>query len=265
MLIVGELVNATRKAVARAIEARDRATIVELARDQAAAGVDYIDVNAGIFGAREGEYLSWLVQCVQEAVDLPCCIDSPNPSAVEAALQVHQGPALVNSLSLEKKRCDGMLRVLAGTEHRVVALCMSDAGMPRTAEDRFSVSEKLMEILTAAGVPLESVYVDLLVQPVATDHTVGLEFLKAVERVMTAFPGVHTICGLSNVSYGLPRRRLLNRTFLIMAIARSLDAAIVNPLDRTTMSALLAARSLAGRDEFCMDYIQAFRDGQLVE
>jgi len=263
MLIVGELINASRKSVGTAIETGDRTEIEQLAVRQSAAGADYIDVNAGMFVGREAEYLRWLVSTVQAVVEAPCCIDSPDPEAIRSALEVHRGTAMINSISLEKGRHDALLPLVAGSGLKVVALCMSDEGMPATASDRLAIAERLIEDLVRNNVALDDIYVDPLVQPVATRDDFGLEFLKAVDAVMTRFPGVHTICGLSNVSYGLPERAFLNRTFAVMAVARGLDSLIVNPLDHRLMANLTAARTLAGRDEFCERYLDAYRAGKL--
>ena len=141
MIIIGELINASRKAIKAAIEAQDAAAIGKVARDQAAAGADYIDVNAGIFVGKEPEYLRWLVETVQQATDKPCAIDSPDPAAIEAALAVHKGTPLINSISLEKERYDKLMPIIAGTDMKVVALCMSDAGMPQTVDDRMKIAD----------------------------------------------------------------------------------------------------------------------------
>jgi 5-methyltetrahydrofolate--homocysteine methyltransferase len=263
MIIVGELINSTRKAVAAAIEKKDAGAIRKLARDQAERGAGYIDVNAGAFEGQESDYLRWLIKEVQDEVGLPCCIDSPNPRSLEAGLSVHQGTAMVNSISLEKGRAENLLPLVAGTDLKVVALCMSDSGMPRTAEDRVRIAETIVNLLLQHRVKVENIFVDPLVQPVSTDQTFGREFLQAVEKVMTLFPGIHTICGLSNVSYGLPLRKFLNQTFMSMAIAKGLDAAILNPLDQSMMANILAAETLAGRDRFCMNFIKAYRAGRL--
>jgi len=144
MIIVGELINASRKTVAAAIEAQDAAAIKKLARDQAEAGADYIDVNAGTFVYKEAEYLPWLVKTVQSEVQTPCCLDSPDPRAIEAALNVHTGTAMVNSISLESARYESILSLIAGTPLRIVALCMSDEGMPDTADKRVAIADKLI-------------------------------------------------------------------------------------------------------------------------
>jgi 5-methyltetrahydrofolate--homocysteine methyltransferase len=240
--------------------------IRKLAQEQCCAGANYVDVNAGAFVGQEGEYLKWLVATVQEAVDTPCCIDSPDPAAIEAALKVHRGSAqpMINSISLEKNRYDTLLPLLAGTDLKVVALCMSDHGMPETAKQRVSIADKLIHGLTAKGVALGNIFVDPLVQPLSVRSDFGVEFLKATQDIMTRFPGVHTICGLSNVSYGLPERRLLNQAFAVMAVAKGLDGLIVNPLDERLMANLIAAESLAGRDKYCAKYLQAYRTSKLV-
>ena len=261
MRIVGELINASRKAIKAAIEAQDTAAIQKIARDQHEAGADYIDVNAGVFVGQEPEYLQWLVETVQSAVNAPCCIDSPDPNAIETALAVHNGTAMINSISLEKERYDNLLPVVAGTDLKVVALCMSDEGMPKTADDRLAIVDKLINGLLQNNIPIENIYVDPLVQPISTDIVFGVEFVSAIERLVTRFEGVHTLCGLSNISFGLPNRQFLNQTFMSMAIAKGLDGAIINPLDKRMMANIIAAEALAGKDEYCTKYLQAYRAG----
>jgi 5-methyltetrahydrofolate--homocysteine methyltransferase len=259
MIIVGELINASRKTVETAIETKDAVAIAKLAADQVENGADYIDVNAGVFMGKEAEYLKWLVENVQAVVDVPCSIDSPDPTAIEAALAVHKGTALINSISLEKDRYEALLPIVAGTDLKVVALCMSDQGMPETADDRMGIADKLVNGLVQHNVPVENIYVDPLVQPVATNGIYGKEFLKTIERIKGTFEGIHTMCGLSNVSYGLPERKFLNQTFMVLAIAMGLDGAIVNPLDKKMMANIIAAEALIGKDEYCMKYLGAYR------
>lgn len=263
MLIVGELINASRKAVKAAIEEKDVAAIQKIARDQHEAGADFIDVNAGVFVGQEPEYLKWLVTTVQEVVDGPCCIDSPDPKAIETALAVHKGTAMINSISLEKDRYEALLPIVAGTDLKVVALCMSDDGMPETTDDRMAIADKLVNGLLQNNVPVENIYVDPLVQPVSTSNHFGMEFMNAIEQIVTTFKGIHTVCGLSNISFGLPNRPFLNQTFVSMAIAKGLDGAIINPLDQKMMGNIIAANALAGRDDFCMAYLTAYRADKL--
>jgi 5-methyltetrahydrofolate--homocysteine methyltransferase len=263
MIIVGELINASRKTVAAAIQEQNAAEIKKLARDQAEAGAHYIDVNAGVFIDKETEYLQWLVRTVQSEVQVPCCLDSPDPRAIEAALKVHAGTAMVNSISLEKARYDSIASLIAGTPLKIVALCMSDEGMPDTADKRLAIADKLVNSLVQKGVEVENIFVDPLVQPLATKNTYGVEFLTAVEHIRSRFPGVHTIAGMSNISFGLPERKLLNQTFMVMAIARGLDAAVMNPLDKRLMASVITTEALMGRDNFCMNYLKAYRGKRL--
>src|SRR5210317_545452 len=169
MIIVGELINASRKSVGAAIENNDVDAIKKLALDQAENGADYIDVNAGVFVGKEAGYLKWLVETVQTAADKPCSIDSPDPRAIETALAVHKGTPMINSISLEKERYDALMPIIAGTDYNVVALCMSDAGMPETADARMAIAEELVTNLEKNHIPLENIYVDPLVQPLSTN------------------------------------------------------------------------------------------------
>ncbi|MDP6632625.1 MAG: dihydropteroate synthase, partial [Dehalococcoidales bacterium] len=224
MIIIGELINASRESVATHIRNTDGQAIQKLATDQYNEGADYIDVNAGVFTDREIDYLKWMIGLVQEVVPVPCCIDSPSPKAIEAALTAHKGAPMVNSISLEKDRFEQLLPIISGTDLKVVALCMSEDGMPETADQRLRIAEKLINELVKSNIRLDNIYVDPLVQPISVNQTFGLEFLEAIERIMTNFSGVHTTCGLSNISYGLPNRPLLNRQFMGMAIAKGLDS-----------------------------------------
>ena len=263
MLIVAERINASRHSIAEAIESQNTVLIQQETKAQVEAGADYIDVNAGTFVGEEEERLTWIVRAVQEVTDLPLCIDSPDPKVVEAGLSVHKGTAMMNSICLEKERYDSLIPVIAGTDLKIVALCTSDAGMPKTAEDRINVAEELANALVKNNIKLENIYVDPLVQPVATDVSFGREFLTAIEDIMNRFEGIHTICGLSNISFGLPERKFLNRNFMVMAIAKGLDGAIMDPLDRRMMTNIIVAETLAGRDNFCMNYLTAYREEKL--
>ncbi|MGI6406140.1 MAG: methyltetrahydrofolate cobalamin methyltransferase [Syntrophaceticus sp.] len=260
MLVVGELINASRKDIAAAIEAQNEDKIKRVAREQIHAGADYVDVNAGVFVGKEADYLQWLVKTVQDEVDAPCCIDSPDPVAIEKALAVHEGTAMLNSISLEQERYEALLPLVSGTNLKIVALCMSDEGMPETCEERVKIADKLINSLVQKDVPIDNIYVDPLVQPISTNSAFGSEFLDAIGKIMTGFPGVHTICGLSNISYGLPLRKHLNQNFAVMAIARGLDGLIINPLDSQMMANIIAAETLAGRDNYCMKYLTAYRN-----
>ena len=261
MQIVGELINASRKKIREYIKEKNPEAIAAVAKDQHEAGADYIDVNAGIFVGKEAEYVKWLVQTVQEHVDTPCCIDSPDPKVIEEAAKVHKGIPLVNSISLESERYEKVLSVIKGTDLKIIALCMSDEGMPHTKDARMKIADKLINGLVSHNVAIENIYVDPLVQPIGSGDTLGIEFLNTIESIHEEFEGVHTICGLSNISFGIPKRQFANQTFMIMAITKGLDAAIMNPLDKKMMACVIAAEMLAGKDQYCEKYMNAYRDG----
>jgi 5-methyltetrahydrofolate--homocysteine methyltransferase len=265
VIIVGEKLNTSRKSIEKAVANRDASTIARVARQQAEAGADYIDVNAGTFVDRETELLCWLVDTVQNEVDLPLCLDSPNPKALAEAIKPHKGEPMVNSISLEKERYDALIPVITSQPCRVIALCMGRAAMPTTVEERVEVGSELIGRLTGAGIPVDKIYVDPLIQPVSVDTNMGVAALGAISRIVEQFPGVNTICGLSNISFGLPERHLINRNFLALAMCHGLNAAILDPTDKKLMSTVLAAEMLLGRDKYCERYIDAYQNGCITD
>lgn len=268
MIIVGELINSTRKSIREAVESLNGDVIRNLAIAQETAGANYIDVNAGVFIGTEIQQLIWIIDQVSAAVKIPCCIDSSNPDTIEAALGHLRSKTasvpMINSISMETERLEKMIPILAGTDLKVIALCMGDDGMPETADQRLAIADKLINRLVQCNVKLENIYVDPLVQALATNSSYGMAFLNAIEAIMLQYPGIHTMCGLSNISFGMPARKRMNQTLMVMAIAKGLDGAIMNPLDRKMMANIVTAEALAGKDGYCMNYLKAFRAG-LIE
>jgi len=263
MIIVGEKINTSRGSVEDAVRNRDAAFIARMAREQAEAGADYIDINAGTFVDQEVDCLCWLTETVQQEVDLPLSLDSPNPVALSEAMRLHKGEPLINSISLEEDRFDSLMPVITRQPCSVVALCMARTSMPVTTEERVEVGSELVSKLVAEGLPLAKIYVDPLIQPVSVDTNMGLAALGAIRRIMDDHPGVNTICGLSNISFGLPERRLINRNFMALCIAYGLSAVIMDPTDRQLMATLLTAEMLLGKDEYCGNFIDAYQSGRI--
>ena len=168
---------------------------------------------------------------------------------------------MINSITLEPARLQGMLPLAVEYKTKVIALCQAENSIAEKTEHKVKIAEQLVENLTAAGIPLDHIYVDPLAYPLSTDHHSALSTLNAIRQIMSAFPGVHTTCGLTNVSHGLPNRKLINRTFMVAAIASGLDSAILDPTDKQLYSSLMAALMVLGKDEFCLRYITAFRQG----
>ncbi len=263
MLIIGERINASRKSIAEAISSRNAPFIQNEAKTQAMAGADYIDVNAGTFVGEEAKHLQWVIETVQEVIELPLSIDSPDPAVIKAMIPFMKKTPMINSITLESSRLEGILPLVAQHKTKVIALCQAGDFVADTAEAKVRMAGQLVEKVEAAGIPLDDLYIDPLVYPLATNDQSALATLDAIEQITKRFPGVHTTCGLTNVSYGLPNRRLVNRVFLVAAIIRGLDSAILDPTDKQLFGALKAALMITGKDEFCMEYITAFREGRL--
>lgn len=267
MLIVGEKINTSRKAVKEAVDRKDAAFIRSLARRQHEAGAHYIDVNCGTFVHNEPELLSWLVQEVQDELGgLPLCIDSPNPLAVEAALKVHQGTALLNSISGEKERYEALEPLVVKYGCKIVVLCMDDEfGIPPDAATRFSIASRIIDSLADKGVSHDHIYIDPLIQPISVDSKNGLSSAETIRMVLERYPEVHSICGLSNISFGLPERKLLNQAYMVVCAAYGLDAVILDPEDKKMMALVHAAEALLNRDPYCGNYLKAYRKGVLSD
>ena len=260
MLIIGELINCTRKKVGEAAQKRDAEFFKDLARKQASAGAHMLDVNAGV-PEKEVELLSWLVDLVQGVVEIPLCLDSADPEAMAKALPLCKQRPMVNSISDEPARW-ALLPVLKEHRPRVIALCLSESGVPSGVEDRVATACRLIDRLTAEGFALDDIYVDPCVMPIATGPH-GQHLLAAVGQIVSRYPGVHISAGVSNVSFGLPVRKLLNETFLQLLMAHGLDAAIVDPCDPQLMMSVIAAEALLGRDANCKSYLRGYREGRL--
>jgi cobalamin-dependent methionine synthase I len=263
MLVIGERINSSRKRIAEAIASRNAGFIQNEATVQVEAEADYLDVNAGSFIGEEARHLRWLIETVQEVTDQPLCIDSPDPEVIKSVLPMVKTAPMINSITLEPHRLQPILPLVVEYKSKVIALCQTEDSMAETTEDKVEIASKLVEKVTASGVALDDLYVDPLVYPVATNTESALATLTAIEQIMRQFPGVHTTCGLTNISYGLPNRRLVNRTFLVAAIVRGLDSAIIDPTDKELYGSLKAAVMVMGKDDFCMEYIKPFREGRL--
>ncbi len=262
MFIVGEKINGTISKVKEAIHAKDGRFLVDLARLQLEAGASIIDVNVGP-GDEEAENLIWAVRSIQSSLNVPLMLDSGNPEVLKAAKEVHSGRPILNSISGEKSEMERLLPLLSKGDCGVVVSCIDDEGIPSTPEGTLKVAEKSVYMLTEAGVNRNDIYFDPLVMSLATEFQAGKMAAKAIRLIHKRFPYVHTIAAISNISFGLPNRKLLNRTFLVAAMVAGLDSFIVDVTDRPLMATLWAANLLSGNDEGCRNYLQAYRNGVL--
>jgi len=265
MIIVGEKINATRKTIAAALEGRDDRHIIDVAVRQVAAGAHYLDVNGGDpREGREAENMAWLVELVQANTDVPVAVDSADPEAMKVGLSIAAGKPIMNSISLEQSRLEPMLALAAQHDCMVIALLMSDGGMPTGVEDRLGNAETLIENLVSAGKKLDEIVIDPCFLPVSTDPANGRTVIEAIAAIRRRWPEVHIGGGLSNISFGLPKRRLVNIAALCQAVFSGMDVAITDPCAEGVIAAIYAAEAVAGRDDFCMNYVTAAREGKLV-
>ncbi|MBN1267654.1 MAG: dihydropteroate synthase [Anaerolineales bacterium] len=263
MIIIGEKINGTLKKTAQAIAERDAAFINSLAARQAAAGADYIDVNAGTGGGNETTDLLWLIDIVQEAVNVPLCLDSANPAALKAGMAAVSQTPMVNSISGEARRLEGILPLVAEKESPVIALLLDDAGIPENLEGRLKIGRLLMENTRSAGIPDSRVFIDPLAMAVSTKTEGAVVAIDSMKILREEYPEVKFSVGLSNISFGLPGRTLINQAFLAQLLAAGLDAAIINPMEQGLINMLYATEMILGRDRFCRNYTTAFRKGRI--
>lgn len=266
MIIIGEKINSSLKAIRPSIESYDKSAIEALAIAQSEAGATFIDVNAGTFINDEPERLEWLVNTVQGVVKTPLAIDSPNTVAMERALRANKnGKPILNSITDEKERWDSILPLVLEYNTAVTALCMDDNGMPESAEGRIKIAHNMINNLVKKGVKLDDIFIDPLVRPVGTGTHYGLVAIETIRTIKHDYPEVHITCGLSNISFGIPARKVMNQTFLVAAMAAGMDGAILDPLDKKMMQFVFATEALLNLDEYCMNYIGAYRDGLFDE
>lgn len=265
MIIVGELINGSREPIARAMAQRDAQAILKAARQQVAAGAHLLDINAGGDPEREAEHLVWLMDVVMDELDVPICIDSPNFQTMEAGLKrAGIRATMINSITAEKSRLQNFLPLLDTYGSQVIALCMGDDGISSEAQERFESGAYLVETLTSRGIQPNRIFLDPIVSPVSVDPQAAQLARETLRLIKKNLPQVKTICGLSNISFGLPQRQLLNQNFLSIMLSEGLDAAILDPTDKALMAHLAATRTLMGLDEGCRDYIAAHRSGKLT-
>ncbi len=258
-VIIGERINPTgRKEVLAALEAGDFESVRRDALAQVAAGATVLDINAGVPGADEAALLEQIINEVIAVTDVPLCIDTVNPKALEAALNLYKGKPLVNSVNGEMKSLETVLPLVKEHGAAVIGLSIDSNGIPASPEERVTVAEKIIKRATQLGIPIEDIVIDPLAMAMSADHKAGWVTLESVRLIVQEF-GVNITMGASNVSFGLPDRKYVNATYIAMAIQAGLTCPITNPLVTEINAAILAADMAMGRDEFSMRWIKAFR------
>lgn len=259
MILIGEKINGSIPSAGKAIAARDADWIRNLAKIQSEANADYIDVCASV-NVNELETMKWLIDQVQETCDTRICIDSPDPQICADAIAFCKKPGLVNSVSLEGNKIDIIFPAIADTRWGCVALLCDDKGIPKSAEKRLEIFDKIMERAKEYNIKPNRLYIDPLVEGLATSGDSLLVFAETCRGIKERYPDVHITSGLSNISFGLPVRKMINLSFMVLAMNAGMDSAIVDPTNRDMMGVIYATDALLGNDDFCMEYIGAYRE-----
>jgi 5-methyltetrahydrofolate--homocysteine methyltransferase len=258
-VIIGERINPTgRKLVLNALKEGNFDIVKRDAETQVEAGAKVLDVNAGVPGEDEPELLKKVLKIVMETTDVPLCIDTADPLALEAALSIYEGNPLVNSVNGEETSLNNILPLVKEYDASVIGLCMDDEGIPETPEARLKVASKIIERAGKLGIGPERIVIDPLALTMGADSNAGKIALDTIELVVEEF-GVNVTMGASNISFGMPDRKYINATYIALAIYAGMTCPITNPLVTEVSTAVLATNLSLGMDEYGMRWIEAYR------
>ena len=265
MIIIAEKLNGSIPACGKAIAARDEAYIKRVAKQQADVGASFIDVCASV-NVGELETLKWMIDLVQSVTDLPISVDSPDVNVIIDALQYCKRPGLFNSVSGEGGKFDIAFPVLAKpefSEWHVMALLCDDTGIPKTAAKRIEIFETVIAKAKQYGIDEKRIHIDPLIEMLCTtDEGEGVSMvLEVMNYIKTNNPNVHISGAISNISFNLPVRRLVNQAFVVLAISAGMSSSVLDPLNKDLRGVILAAEAMMGLDDYCSEYTSAFREG----
>ncbi|MCM8763037.1 MAG: dihydropteroate synthase [Candidatus Omnitrophica bacterium] len=260
MFIIGELINGMYKEAGRAIREKDKSVIQRLAKRQKEAGADALDLNCGPVSKDPVLDMRWLIETVQEVVDMPLSLDSTKANVIEEGLKLVKNKAIINSTSADSEKLEILVPLAIKYNASLIGLTLDKNGVPQDKDRRLELAARIVADCQEKGFPVENLYIDPVVLPVnVAQNQAGLvlEVLKEFKIIST--PAPKTIVGLSNISQGTTKRRLINRTFLSMAIAADLDAAILDPLDEELMNTLITSELILNKQIYCDSYLDAYR------
>jgi 5-methyltetrahydrofolate corrinoid/iron sulfur protein methyltransferase len=260
MLVIGERINGMFKDVGKAIVNQDKGTIQKLAKDQVAAGADILDVNVGPAAQDAAGAMKWLIETIQEVVEAPLALDSTKPQVIEQGLKLAKKKAIINSTTADKEKLDVLVPMAKQYAAGLIGLTMDKKGIPRDKEQRSEFAAQIVTACMEAGLALSDLYLDPIILPVNVAQAQAREVLETIREVsLLSDPPPKTVVGLSNVSQGAQNRSLINRTFLIMAAACGLEAAIADPLDKELMDGMITAELILNKHIYCASYLDAYR------
>jgi len=266
MLIIGEVINGSRNIIREKLTNRDTVFFCNLAEQQIKGGAEMLDINIGDSNPDDYSTMQWLVKIIQKGINIPLCIDSPYPGIIKAALESYNfqyGKPLINSITAERNRIKSILPLIKKYQCSVIGLLMDEKGIPAKAQDRFLIAKNLIKEITDSGIPSEDIYLDPLVIPISTDSESANITLETLKLINKNYPNINTVAGMSNISYGLPKRKNMNHAFLSLLLQANVNALILDPTDQKLMALLYSTRALLGKDPYCKDYLQAYRKDKL--
>ncbi len=261
MIIIGEKINGSIPSVAKAIAERDSEFIKDRARKQAEAGATYIDCCASVEEDVEVETLKWMIDCIQEVTDLPISVDSPSADVLAQVFTYCKKPGLINSVSMEGDKVDKLFPLIADTKWEVICLLSDDTGIPKCAADRLKVFDNLMAKAKEYGIKPDRMHIDPLIEMLCTSEDGIAMIEEVITTIREQYPTIHITAAVSNISFNLPVRKLVNLGFTVLAMKAGLDSAILDPTNRDLLGVIYATEALLGLDDYCMEYISAYREG----
>jgi len=261
MIIIGEKLNGSIPSMAKAIAAKDENYIRDLAKKQTEAGAHFLDVCASVPEEQELEVLKWLIDLVQDVTETPICVDSPSAKTCVEAMNYCKKPGIINSVSGESDKIELVFPAISGTKWECIALLSDDKGIPQTSERRIEIFQTIMEKAGEYNIKPEKLHIDPLIEMLCTSDDGIIRVTNTIKKVKELYPQIHVTGGASNISFNLPARKFINRAFIILAMNAGMDSAIIDPLNGEMMGLIFAAEALLGNDDYCIDYIDAFRKG----
>ena len=267
MILIGEKINGSIPSCSAAIASRDEGYIKDLATRQADSGVDYIDCCASVI-ENEFDTLSWMIDTIQSVTDRPISIDSPDVSVILSAMSLCKKPGMFNSVSAEGGKLEAAFPILALPENKdwkIMALLCDDSGIPKSAEKRIEVFETIISEAEKHDIDESRIFIDPLVEMLCTtDDGEGAHLvLDVIKHIRKTHPNVHISGAVSNISFNLPVRRLVNQAFTVTAIIAGMNCAVLDPLNADLRGMILATEAILGLDDFCSEYISAYREGTI--
>jgi 5-methyltetrahydrofolate corrinoid/iron sulfur protein methyltransferase len=260
MFIIGELINGMYNDIGKALKERDKTVIQKCALAQLKADADALDVNCGPASKQPVSDIQWLIECIQELTDKPLCIDSSKPQVIEAGLKVIENKAIINSTTTDPEKLEKLVPLAKKYNTKLIGLTISTKGIPQNKDQRLELAATIVSTCVDAGFPIEDLYLDPILLPVNVAQAQIKDILESIREFrIISDPAPKTIVGLSNVSQGTKSRSLINRTFLTMAISYGLDAAILDPLDKDLLDAVITTELILNKQIYCDSYLDAYR------